>query len=230
MRTPSMAVSAHSARQKRWSPLVLVLGNIVGEPFDPGERRLRTATAAPERGTRWSRLALVVAAGFTQTAVSRSTSPESVNLKTSSIEACGSVDGSAAKSIGGVSVEPLVESDQSPGGLSPGHADDPQAAPWPEDATDLLEHPEDLPFFEELKGEAHEGYVEGVVFIGQSLSVSHFEPQMATQEWIMDTGFQGSAASGQIWLRSVDGLNLVCIVTAIDSGDTLRLRMHVEPL
>ena len=60
--------------------------------------------------------------------------------------------------------------------------------------------------------------------------IFYFEPQMTTQQWTMDTRFQGNVASGHIWRRAADGLNLICIVTAFDSGDRLRLRMHVEPL
>ena len=60
--------------------------------------------------------------------------------------------------------------------------------------------------------------------------IFNFEPQMTTQQWTMDTRFQGSSASGHIWRRDADGLNLICIVTAFESDNGLRLRMHVEPL
>ena len=58
----------------------------------------------------------------------------------------------------------------------------------------------------------------------------YFEPQMKTQQWVLESDFQGSKISGHVWRRNVDGLELICIVTAIESGNGLRLRMHVEAL
>lgn len=58
----------------------------------------------------------------------------------------------------------------------------------------------------------------------------YFEPQMKEQQWTLESDFQGSKTSGHLWRRTVDGLELTCIVTAIESGNGLRLRMHVEAL
>ncbi|MEM9623729.1 MAG: hypothetical protein AAF993_18940 [Pseudomonadota bacterium] len=61
--------------------------------------------------------------------------------------------------------------------------------------------------------------------------LSSFEKQMNAQGWRMDADFQGTSTSGHTWRRDVDGLKLVCFVTAAASGnDKLRLRMHLEPL
>ena len=58
----------------------------------------------------------------------------------------------------------------------------------------------------------------------------YFEPQMKAQQWVFDSDFQGSKASGHVWRRNVDGLELICIVTVIESGNGLSLRMRVEAL
>lgn len=58
----------------------------------------------------------------------------------------------------------------------------------------------------------------------------HFEPQMQSQQWSLETAFQGRRSSGHIWRRNVDGLNLVCLVTVIETADGLHLRMIVQAL
>jgi hypothetical protein len=58
----------------------------------------------------------------------------------------------------------------------------------------------------------------------------HFEPQMKAQQWILETYIQGSKVNGHVWQRSVDGLDLICMVTVIENSDGLVLRMHVESL
>ena len=60
--------------------------------------------------------------------------------------------------------------------------------------------------------------------------VDHFAPQLQAQDWQADTEFGGSATSGNIWHRTVDNLELYCILTVTISGKGLRLRMYVEPL
>lgn len=58
----------------------------------------------------------------------------------------------------------------------------------------------------------------------------YFEPQMKAQQWTLESDIQGRSVSGHIWRRTVDGLDLVCIVTATESRNGLSLRMHVEAL
>lgn len=58
----------------------------------------------------------------------------------------------------------------------------------------------------------------------------HFEPQMQSQQWALDTAFQGRMTSGHVWTRSVDDLNLVCFVTVIETARGLHLRMIVQAL
>ncbi len=63
-----------------------------------------------------------------------------------------------------------------------------------------------------------------------SALASHFESQMTDQQWIIDTRFQGAAGSGHVWTRSVNGLNLVCIVSVFETDGALSLRMHLVPV
>lgn len=56
----------------------------------------------------------------------------------------------------------------------------------------------------------------------------YFEPQMQSQQWNLETAFQGRKTSGHIWRRNVDGLDLACIVTVMENRDGLHLRMIVQ--
>ena len=58
----------------------------------------------------------------------------------------------------------------------------------------------------------------------------YFEPQMKAQQWILESDIHGRKVSGHVWRRIVDGLELICIVTAAESRNGLSLRMHVEGL
>ncbi len=60
--------------------------------------------------------------------------------------------------------------------------------------------------------------------------VSSFGAQMSSQDWTLDTTFAGDVSSGSVWLREANGLQLTCLLTAVDGGPEVRLRMHVEPL
>lgn len=59
---------------------------------------------------------------------------------------------------------------------------------------------------------------------------TYFESQMRSQQWTLESDIQGSKTSGHVWRRTVDGLNLVCIVLAIESEYRLRLKMQLEAL
>jgi len=61
--------------------------------------------------------------------------------------------------------------------------------------------------------------------------MASFSKQMIDQGWQMDTEFIGDTTSGHMWRRDVDGLQLVCFVTAVSRvANEVRLRMHLEPL
>jgi hypothetical protein len=53
---------------------------------------------------------------------------------------------------------------------------------------------------------------------------------MREQLWKLESDIQGGKISGHVWRRTVDGLELICTVTAVETGNGLRLRMYVESL
>ena len=56
----------------------------------------------------------------------------------------------------------------------------------------------------------------------------YFEPQMREQQWKLESDIRGGKISGHVWRRTVDGQELICTVTAVETGRGLRLRMYLE--
>ena len=57
-----------------------------------------------------------------------------------------------------------------------------------------------------------------------------FEEQLQAQGWLLQSALDGASMSGHIWMKETDGLSLSLIVSAIERGQQIHLRMLMDLL